>query len=139
MKKKVMGWLTAFALAFVLGLVTFSEDASASTNKSMINSTNASIGEWEEYFRDESSWFSQSRFFTIKVQNISFEGGEYMFRLYKPGTTTVMFERKGYVEQKSIVEHEYYVSSMSFSADAVWYRKSGSNAQILGSVYAKRN
>lgn len=96
-----MGWLTAFAFACILGLVTFSEDASASnnesiinsTNESMMNSTNASIGEWEEYFRDESSWFSKSRFFIVQVHNVSFEGGEYMVRHSKSGTTTVMFEK----------------------------------------------
>ena len=141
MKKKIMGWFTAFALVFILGLVTFNESASASTieDESMINSTNATMGEWEESFRFESSWFSKNGKFLVHVDNNSFEGGEYMVRLYKKGTTKVLFERSGYIEPKSTIKHDFYELSMKFSADAVWYRKSGSNVEILGMVYANRD
>ena len=142
MKKKIMGWFTAFALACVLGLVTFSENASASTNTDMINSTNAIIGgEWEETFRlDNDSYFSKNRKFFVQVHNVSFEGGEYLVRLYKPGTSTVIFERSGYIGPKELINHDYMTpSSMNFTADSVWYRKSGSNAEILGMVYANRD
>jgi len=147
MKKKILSLITTFALTLVC-LIIFSDNANASTieDTNTIISTNkdentnisknAVIAGWEEYFRFESSWFSKSRFFIVQVHNVSFEGGEYMVRLYKPGTTTVIYERSGYVGPQSIVDHDFYVSSMSFSADAVWYRKSGSDAEILGMVYA---
>nr|WP_054550301.1 hypothetical protein [Lysinibacillus sphaericus] len=141
MKKKIFSLITTFTLALVC-LIIFNDNANASTieDENMINSTNASITGWEEYFRfDNESSFSANKKWIVQVRNVSFEGGEYMVRFYKPGTTTVIFEKSGYIGPKSNIEHDYMTNSTTIKADMVWYRQSGSGAEILGNIWANRD
>jgi len=137
MKKKILSLIMAFA--FVLGLITFSDSASA--KESVLESASTTVDGYEEYFRIDTLFaYNPSRQWYVSAENYTYDkGGEYMIRVYKNGTKTVLFEAKGYIEGRTVgslptrSSHYWYTpNSETLYYDLVVYRKG--DIEVLGDV-----
>lgn len=137
MKKKILSLITAFV--FALGLITFSDSASA--KESALESASTIVDGYEEYFRIDALFaYNPSKKWYVSAENYTYnKGGEYMIRVYKSGTKTVLFEAKGYIEGRtdgslpSRSSHFWYTpNSQTLYYDLVVYRKG--DIEVLGDV-----
>lgn len=130
MKKKIISLV--MTLGFVLGLAVFSGNVSAAE------------GEYEEFFRiDDVFTFSPYGVWDIETENYSYEGGNYMVRLYDTKTKKVLFEKKDYIEARTaedygISKHVWRTPNKNTHVvDIVVYREN-KNIEVYSGIRGRR-